>query len=1101
MRRFIRYHLYSLLILCICLVLSAWGTADLTGSLAPENPEFQEEKSMRIESMVASAQTTPDYDSGPLLKAPLHQAMLDMGKITEALPEEVAAGFPAVYDLRTTGKTPAVPNQGQTGSCWDFSCIYSLESSLLPSIAKKFSENNLKNGVSVYNADGFDYKKGGNDLMAAAYFTRWSGPVDGDLDPYNPYSHESPPDLPVSMHVLDVPMIPGRTESLGNDDIKWALQEYGALYTTLYFDEKYYSEQNAAYYCPESSSSNHAIGIVGWDDTYSKNRFVTAAPGDGAFICANSWGTGFGEEGFFYVSYYDARIGSRVTGFTASDKDDYDAIYSYDPFGWVGSYGYETDTAYGANVFTAVADETISAVGFYNPLVRADYTIQVYLSPDNGPLSGKGPVSSVSETILVPGYHTIPLSTPVVVSKGQRFSIVIKYYTKGYGYPIAVEYPKENYSSKARSLPGQSFVSPDGTTWTDFTASVPNGNICIKAYAIQKQKPTASFMADQPRKGAAPLNVQFYDTSQGNPVSWRWQFGDSKISTEKNPHHQYDSNGRYSVTLTVTNAYGQDTATVSDYIIVEPTTSLTVPDNYATIQAAVDAAGKSSTVYVRYGRYEETVTINTPLTLSGIPDADRLPVIDAKKSGNPVTIASDTVTIENMALTGAYEEDNFQAGVAVIGAADVTIKNNEIYENYCGIRADEATRLSITSNVISGSDTTAILLDQCRSGEITDNSVSDTTINAAVGLRYCSDQKIARNRLTDNANYAMALDTCSDLLIYDNYFENDNNAWQKETCERIRWNTGKQAGPNIIDGPYIGGNYWATPAGNGFSQTHTDTTGDGFCDEAYSFEQNAVDELPLCGVTKPVTAAFHAEPRTGVSPLTVRFTDRSVGAITSRYWIFGDGQTSVEKDPVHTYQTDGRFDVSLTVRGAEGTDTRTEKGYITVGTGPEPDLILYLSPGWNLIATPVRLAEGYNTGSIFSFIDAGGHSIFAYSPGAGWEIIRKETPVQPLYGYWIYSTRSDSIGLVFDKDPVSVPPQRSLVTGWTSIGYAGKTPVSAGIALLSVDNEWVYCIGFDSAHQRYEDTIIHPGTSQTLTPGRGYWLYMSSPGTLAAYET
>ncbi len=1101
-----RYHLYTTLIIVICLLLSAWGTADLTGSLAPDSPEYATQKTLLIQSMIASAQETPPYDSGPLRKSPLNQAMVDSGSITSALEITAADDFPVVYDLRTLGKAPAIENQGQTGSCWDFACINSLESSLLPGIEKDFSENNLKNGVSVYNPDGFDYKKGGNDLMAAAYFTRWSGPVEDDLDPYNPYSYESPIDLPLSMHVPDVPMIPGRTEPLGNDDIKWALQEYGALYTTLFYDDMYYNPEKAAYYCPESSSSNHAVTIVGWDDNANKDDFKTPAPGNGAFICANSWGTAWGEDGFFKVSYYDARIGSRITGFTATSTDEYDAVYQYDPFGWVGSYGYEDETAYGANVFTSDADETISAVGFYNPLVRADYTIQVYLSPDNGPISAGGPASGIEETIIVPGYHTIPLTTPVPVTKGQKFSVVIRYHTPGYGYPIAVEYPKENYSSKARSLPGQSYVSPDGAVWDDFTSTVPNGNVCIKAYTVRKTVPKADFTANQPLKGAAPLQVQFFDISQGNPTSWKWQFGDGDSSSEKNPSHIYKSNGRYSVKLTVTNENGSNTKQNPDYVIIEPTISITVPDDYPTIQTAVDAAGKDATVFVRYGRYEEEVTIATPLTLTGISDAGKRPIIDAKQKGNPVTITSGGVTVDNFALTGAYDEDNFRAAVAVVQADDVCITNNDIYENYCSIRADESDQITISKNVLSGSDTTALLLDQCTGGEVTDNSISDTEVNAAVGIRYCHDIIFTKNRLTNNRNYAIALDICSDIEIYNNYFENENNAWQGEGCTGVIWNSNKQEGPNIIEGPYIGGNYWATPDGTGFSQTHADTSGDGFCDEAYHFLEGAVDALPLCGATKPVLAVFSGQPRSGFSPLTVRFTDKSIGSIKERSWTFGDGDGSTDKDPVHIYQNDGSYTVSLSVSGSEGSDRKTEPGYIVVGVGPQPDLIVNLNPGWNLISTPVRLADGYNTGSIFSSIDVGGHSIFTYSASGDWQVIDRDTLIKPLFGYWIYSVQSGTIGFVFDTDPIVVPPQRNLNAGWTSIGYAGRVPVSADIALLSVQKKWVYLIGFDSVSQRYEETIINDetrldGATANLIPGKGYWIYMDSAGTLAAYET
>jgi hypothetical protein len=73
-------------------------------------------------------------------------------------------------------------------------------------------------------------------------------------------------------------------------------------------------------------------------------------------------------------------------------------------------------------------------------------------------------------------------------------------------------------------------------------------------------------------------------------------------------------------------------------------------------------------------------------------------------------------------------------------------------------------------------------------------------------------------------------------------------------------------------------------------------------------------------------AAFDASPREGLSPLTVQFTDRSEGAaIVSWHWDFGDGQTSDEKDPLHTYQVQGQgqsFHPRLTIRDSAGQETK-----------------------------------------------------------------------------------------------------------------------------------------------------------------------------------
>ncbi|WP_052725509.1 PKD domain-containing protein [Methanosarcina sp. Kolksee] len=84
---------------------------------------------------------------------------------------------------------------------------------------------------------------------------------------------------------------------------------------------------------------------------------------------------------------------------------------------------------------------------------------------------------------------------------------------------------------------------------------------------------------------------------------------------------------------------------------------------------------------------------------------------------------------------------------------------------------------------------------------------------------------------------------------------------------------------------------------------------------------------------KPV-AAFSATPTSGNAPLKVQFTDKSTGSPTSWKWSFGDGKTSTVKTPVHTYSKEGKYTVSLTVKNAAGTNTKTIKNYITVKTAP-----------------------------------------------------------------------------------------------------------------------------------------------------------------------
>jgi len=97
-------------------------------------------------------------------------------------------------------------------------------------------------------------------------------------------------------------------------------------------------------------------------------------------------------------------------------------------------------------------------------------------------------------------------------------------------------------------------------------------------------------------------------------------------------------------------------------------------------------------------------------------------------------------------------------------------------------------------------------------------------------------------------------------------------------------------------------------------------------------DTSVIQSLPLTpGVALPV-AIFDAFPVSGTAPLSVAFVDQSIGTID--FWSFGDGTTSTEQNPSHTYNNSGSYTVSLSVTGSQGTDTKTRSNDIAVNGPP-----------------------------------------------------------------------------------------------------------------------------------------------------------------------
>jgi DNA-binding beta-propeller fold protein YncE len=196
----------------------------------------------------------------------------------------------------------------------------------------------------------------------------------------------------------------------------------------------------------------------------------------------------------------------------------------------------------------------------------------------------------------------------------------------------------------------------------------------------------------------------------------------------------------------------------------------------------------------------------------------------------------------------------------------------------------------------------------------------------------------------------------------------------------------------------------------------------------------------------------------------------------------------------------GYHDESRPVVVVSGQVTNVSFNLVTIGNG---NASITLQKGWNFVSVPKKLASGYNTATIFSQVNMGGHSAYmwdgAQSPGR-WNTLQADTPIQPLYGVWIYSESSHTVDLQFENNQMTAPPQRSLPAGWNTIGFTGLTPASARNTYLGVQSGWVNSMGFDALTQRYEPTMFNGDISEStlLYPMKGYWLYMRDPGTLPA---
>lgn len=409
--------------------------------------------------------------------------------------------------------------------------------------AYDFSEGHMITASSNLNAStGTDLgvTDGGNALMATAYLSRWDGAVLEEDCPYpedgfaatlaQRYSDSNWSQAEADKHVQGVIFLPNRNGPLDNHDIKAAIMKYGAVYTSFYENSAYYN--GSSYYYPNDvlrDGGFHAVAIVGWDDNWLANNFKPNPAEKGAFICKNSRGTAELDNGYFYVSYYDASFGKGLGNdynavfYNLQSGNNYNKIYQYDLLGATQLYDVNSSHVYMANVFpepgeTLEHDEVLKAVSFYNYAPGTAYKVYVvtdYQGPDSLLNLGQ-PVAQGSRAYT--SYDTVELREGVSLDAGTRFAVVVE--LEG-DKQVFMETPSEYYS-RAIAHADESYLKTDSGAWIDVAESISdNSNLCVKAFTQLGTSYGTLFGIDDASQ-LAPVTAAWRSDDEGQAELLAW---------------------------------------------------------------------------------------------------------------------------------------------------------------------------------------------------------------------------------------------------------------------------------------------------------------------------------------------------------------------------------------------------------------------------------------------------------------------------------------------------------------------------------------------------------------------------------------------------
>lgn len=418
--------------------------------------------------------------------------------------------------------------------------------------------------------------------------------------------------------------------------------------------------------------------------------------------------------------------------------------------------------------------------------------------------------------------------------------------------------------------------------------------------------------------------INFTDLSTNGPTSWFWNFGDGNTSTQQHPSHSYTANGSYSVMLRTGNTFGLDSLTKNSYI---------------TVNMPADPVGTGA---------ERCDSGSVTLTATG---GTTLYWYDAATGGNLVYTGSSFTTPVLGATTTYYVQNSVAQPVQYVGNTESSTNGSmftSATEHY--LIFDAFAPFTIVSvEVNAGAAGNRIISLKNSSGTILTSAtvnipagISRITLNFDVpvgtDLRLCGPESpnLWRNNAGITFPYEIAglvsIKSTSAYPTLRYYYFYD---WEieEEGClsNRVPVTAGillpnAQVTPNgniqICSGDSVELNcqqadsYLWSPSGETTQSIFVDVAGS-YSVEITDSACTATSEIITVTVTSnPPTAGFTYSSNL----LDVTFTNTSTNS-DSCYWDFGDGNTSVQTDPTHTYDTAGTYTVMLITENVCGMDT------------------------------------------------------------------------------------------------------------------------------------------------------------------------------------
>lgn len=564
--------------------------------------------------------------------------------------------LPSKYDAREYGYITSKKNQFPYGTCWAFAATAAAEASLIKS---GLADNTID--LSEYHTAYYTYMPfndplgnanennigtitdistvlyyGGQTAYAGDLFATWSGPVAEATMPYEDAKNEVLPMVNAEESLFHLKeCVYGNMED--RDSIKELIMNYGSVTADYWVGKEIYVNykdyEEVTYHIPNTTTSNHSVSLIGWDDNYPKENFNVQPKNDGAWLVKNHDGS---NQKWMYISYetYIRRI----------------TAYGFEPAGLLEN-NYQYDGASSAsrtclqglaasskpvaktymNIFTAKKSETaleeLEAVMIHTNGDNIVHQLQIYVNPvieDGQLISYEYKSNAFNFCSKYAGVYKVDVPETVYLNDGDTFGIELS------GEGIS-EYQIADYSEAGKAEPGESYIGKieDGEfSYADVTQYGNSGNICIKGFTNSTDIPLAGDVTidrtEETLKAGESFSIHGeVEVTNGAIAGISYASSDPNVVT-------VDEDGNVTAvapgTATITARATYGTGVAECKVTVEDTlaTMLSVKKNVSlyqneTYQLTPDVDDKATDKSVSYESSDESiVTVDENGTLHGI---------------------------------------------------------------------------------------------------------------------------------------------------------------------------------------------------------------------------------------------------------------------------------------------------------------------------------------------------------------------------------------------------------------------------------------------------------------------------------------------------